>query len=424
MASVVDDPNGRRRILFVAPDEKRKTIRLGKIDRKSAESICRHVEHLLAGKINGQPLPRDTAAWLTEVGAALKDKLAAVGLVAPPPAKATVENLLSDYLGRADVKESTKTVRATWGKQLKEHFGARLVSDIGPRDAEALRDALVRRELAGPTVGRVLRFARQLFALAVRRDILTKNPFDTLAYNFREGAGKPRDFAEADDVERLLAVCAPCWRVLIALGRYGALRCPSEALILRWADVNLPERRLTVRSPKTESQGKAWRVVPIAPALAPVLEEAWALAEGHEYVVDMPQYRVRAGNWIGCNLRTQLTRLMKRANVPCWSRPFRVLRSSCVSDWAKDHPIHAVAAWAGHTVPVAGKHYLTVTDGDFRRATGTEAAQKAAQQIPAGTRTGSQSSAKQNPEVVVTASSYEVLRFAAKEESYPARIRT
>ena len=40
MASIVNDPNGRKRILFVAPDGKRKTIRLGKIDRKSAESIC------------------------------------------------------------------------------------------------------------------------------------------------------------------------------------------------------------------------------------------------------------------------------------------------------------------------------------------------------------------------------------------------
>ena len=55
MASVVNDPNGRRRILFVAPDESRKTIRLGKIDRKSAESICRHVEALLAAHITGQP---------------------------------------------------------------------------------------------------------------------------------------------------------------------------------------------------------------------------------------------------------------------------------------------------------------------------------------------------------------------------------
>ena len=78
MASISNDPNGRRRILFVAPDESRKTIRLGKIDRKSAEAIARHVEALLAAKIGGQPVPRETAVWLARIGMALRDKLAAV----------------------------------------------------------------------------------------------------------------------------------------------------------------------------------------------------------------------------------------------------------------------------------------------------------------------------------------------------------
>ena len=63
MASISNDPNGRKRILFVAPDGSRKTIRLGRIDRKSAEAIKRHVEALLSAKIGGQPVPRDTAAW-------------------------------------------------------------------------------------------------------------------------------------------------------------------------------------------------------------------------------------------------------------------------------------------------------------------------------------------------------------------------
>jgi hypothetical protein len=57
MASLVDDPGGRRRILFATPGESRKTIRLGKCDRKSAESICRHVEALRrsGGEANDTP---------------------------------------------------------------------------------------------------------------------------------------------------------------------------------------------------------------------------------------------------------------------------------------------------------------------------------------------------------------------------------
>ena len=48
---------------------------------------------------------------------------------------------------------------------------------------------------------------------------------------------------------------------------------------------------------------------------------------------------------------------------------FKVFRSSCVTDWARDHAVHVVAAWAGHTVAVAGKHYLTLTDSDWVKAT-------------------------------------------------------
>ena len=86
MASVVNDPGGRRRILFVAPDGSRKTIRVGKCDRKTAEAVAGRVEALLAAKIGGQPVPRDTAVWLASIGPKLRDRLAAVGLVNPSTA--------------------------------------------------------------------------------------------------------------------------------------------------------------------------------------------------------------------------------------------------------------------------------------------------------------------------------------------------
>ena len=395
MASVVNDSNGRKRIQFVGENGARKTIRLGRIDRKSAESICRHVEHLLGAKISGQPIPREAAVWLAGIGEPLRDRLAKAGLVEAQQ-RVTLADLLEQYLGRADVKESSKTARRCWGKQLIELLGNRPVATITPRDAERVRDALAQAGLAGSTVGRRLRFARQLFRMAALSGLIQRNPFDCLSHNFREGNLPQRDYAEVKDVERLLEQSPPPWRVLIALGRYAALRCPSEALLLRWTDVNLPSRRLTVTSPKTENQGKPWRVVPIVPRLAEVLREAWELAEpGAEYVVDLPQYRDSAENWINCNIRTQLARIARRAGVPAWKRPFRVLRSSCVTDWAREHPVHCVAAWAGHTVAVAGRHYLTVTDADFERATGGAKsgafeAQKAAQQATAGNGSESQ----------------------------------
>jgi hypothetical protein len=81
MASIANDPNGRRRILFVAPDGKRKTIRLGKVDRKTAEHVCYHVEALLASKIMAAPMPRTTAVWVSCIGDVLRRRLVAAGLL-------------------------------------------------------------------------------------------------------------------------------------------------------------------------------------------------------------------------------------------------------------------------------------------------------------------------------------------------------
>ena len=47
MASISCDPGGQRRILFVAPDGKRKTVRLGKLAQRDAESIKFRIEQLL-----------------------------------------------------------------------------------------------------------------------------------------------------------------------------------------------------------------------------------------------------------------------------------------------------------------------------------------------------------------------------------------
>ena len=54
-------------------------------------------------------------------------------------------------------------------------------------------------------------------------------------------------------------------------------------------------------------------------------------------------------------------------------------------------PAHVAAAWIGHSVEIANKHYWQVTDDDFARAVGkTKAAQNPAQQVHAGPRRGSQ----------------------------------
>lgn len=62
MASIATQPDGRRRIVFEAGDGKRRTLRLGKCPLRAAETVRLHVERLLASKLHGSALERDTAA--------------------------------------------------------------------------------------------------------------------------------------------------------------------------------------------------------------------------------------------------------------------------------------------------------------------------------------------------------------------------
>jgi hypothetical protein len=90
---------------------------------------------------------------------------------------------------------------------------------------------------------------------------------------------------------------------------FGGLRCPSEVLTLRWADV----------------------------------------------------------------LRTQLLRIIKRAGLAPWTKAFRNLRASRETELVASFPIHVVCAWIGNSQRIAVKHYLTVTEADFAQATGRAA---------------------------------------------------
>ena len=110
MACVIDDPNGRKRIQFMAGDGSRRTVRLGRCSRRDAEQVCRHIEALLAATISGQPVSRETAVWLSGIGHKLHDRLARAALV---EARAAIEGttlgpFIDAYIaGRVDAKPRT-----------------------------------------------------------------------------------------------------------------------------------------------------------------------------------------------------------------------------------------------------------------------------------------------------------------------------
>ncbi|MFN9365625.1 MAG: hypothetical protein ACK6CE_12625, partial [Planctomycetota bacterium] len=67
MASIARDRNGCRRILFIAPDGKRPTIRLGKVSQRTAEGIRYRVEQLLESLQFNRPMEAELAAWVKDL---------------------------------------------------------------------------------------------------------------------------------------------------------------------------------------------------------------------------------------------------------------------------------------------------------------------------------------------------------------------
>lgn len=151
--------------------------------------------------------------------------------------------------------------------------------------------------------------------------------------------------------------------MLIALARWGGLRTPSEPLALKWTDVDFDRRRFIVRASKTEHhEAGGVRVVPMFPELAEHFQAAFDEAPvGAEHVIT--RYRDPT-----VNLRTGLIRLIERAGLKPWPKPWQNLRASRATELADEYPSHICTAWLGHTEAVADEFYRTVTDEHFDRA--------------------------------------------------------
>ncbi len=365
MASVCNDPGGRKRIIFQDRDGERKPIYLGKCSKKHASEIKTRVETINGALIAGYALDGNTAEWLGTIGNVLHSKLALVGLVAPREAGENEHVCLGDFLDaflkrRENAKpNSYKNYKQAVGK-LEDHFGRAIeLRDLSHGMAEEFAIALTEKH-SKAYAGRLVKFARQFFHLARREKLIGENPFEGIKASAQTNESR-KVFVTTETAAKVLDACPNAeWRLIFALARYGGLRCPSEVLTLRWADVDWEKGRMLVHAPKTEHhEGNGDRLVPIFPELRPYLEEAWDPSAVHV---------ITRNQGAGINLRTQLLRIIGRAGLKPWEKLFQNLRASRETELASRFPMHVVCAWIGNSQRIAAKHYLQVTDGDFDAA--------------------------------------------------------
>ena len=363
--------DGRTRVTFGLGDNEKKA-------RACALRVLELREHLIGGGHPGA-----FADWIDRLSPKRRRGLVKLGFIEPAQAADTaapaavapvlkLEAWIDKFLEQKAHEHKPRT-RETYKQtkaRLVKQFGATIpLAEITPAGAKEWEAAMRTEGLGVATVRFHCRNAKAIAGEAVRQELIVRDPFRHLASAAVAGAKVYVSVADALKVIDKL----PDWRyrALFALCRFGGLRSTSETHLLTWDRVLWEGSRLLVEAPKTTRRNDAepsTRFVPITPTLAPFLREAEKAGVGP---LVLPA--LTADPKI---LHRRVEAAAIAAGVKPWPKVLQALRQSCETDWLAQHPAHVCAAWIGHSVAVQSKHYATVHEADFARASDPKAAEK------------------------------------------------
>ena len=395
MASYKYDKSTRKaEIQFYDRDRKRRTVRLSDVTKTFADRFHTAVERLNDARRTGGSIDNHVADFVRELGDVYYAKLAKVDLVAPRMAPietddvgepevveplATLGPYLTAYLEtRTDLKPSTLLIYRQVEQNLRAYFTPAVpIESITEGHVVDFGRWLDSQGYSRTTIDRRLSFCRTIFSHAVLHRLLPANPFDGFRKQLRglvsRNNRKRMQLIPRDHIARVLEQCPDAeWRCLVALSRFAGLRVPSEALSLRWSDVDWHQNVIRIPCPKLEHiEGHEDREIPIFAELRPHLEECFESAEpGADYVItrNRPPVLKSGAGWANANLRTRLEKIIKRAGLKPWPRLWHNMRASCQTELSDVFPAHVVCRWIGNSEDVAREHYLQVTPEHFQRA--------------------------------------------------------
>lgn len=404
MAGITSYSGGRRRITFKDARGNRKSLRIGKVDMKTAETVAGHVETLVGCQLASSGIPPATATWLAAIAPALREKLAGVGLIDAEKRQAEVERKKAEAEAKANAlgpfidayiaereslhkvgKLASETIRldrvtrdnlcAYFGedKPITEITGGHasgfytyLLTKGGAPVKQCASFTIVRERtpLAEATARKRAAIASRFFNHAIDLRIIDRNPFAKVAKS--NIATKRKAFVtEADALKVLEQLPNPEWKVMFALSRWGGLRVTSEVVLLEWSHIDWEAKTILIHSPKTQRYvGHETRYIPLFPELAKVLRELQAVAPaGKKAVLQMSRF------WTGGNsVRDPLKTAIKRAGLTVWPRLWHSLRATRQTELEDRFPSHVVCKWMGNSKEVAREHYLTVEPHHFAAA--------------------------------------------------------
>jgi integrase len=184
-------------------------------------------------------------------------------------------------------------------RHLLPALGRRRIATVTVDDIADLIRGLVAQGRAPRTITGALATLGSILRYALRRGYITDNPLPRLEAGERpRPVPSPQRALGQEEIARLLAACAPRYRLLIVTALYTGMRI-SELLALTWRDVNFAAGVIHVHAQLSRAQrdvpaervapktAAAIRDIPLVDQLAGLLHEhqrATAFAQPGDYV--------------------------------------------------------------------------------------------------------------------------------------------
>ena len=305
---------------------------------------------------------------------------------ADKPAKITLTEFIKEHkrLMKGQVAHSTLIEQDRILNLFKEHVGVNVCLDkIRPCHAEAFVSFRLTQNRAIATVNKEIRTLRGVFNLAITpRGYISQgtNPFEKIKQ--RKIADKPIRYVSPEDLSAVIAQTPNLWWKAFLTVAYTTAGRKDEILNLTWADVDFENNLIKFIPKKAEKRLLSWepkdhesRIIPVPAKVVYILAEMQSTADNISPYIFISSDRLtqilkrrETGKWnsssdIINNMLTRLKMFCRRANVKQFC--FHDLRRSCITNWAKLLPIHAVQELAGHSkIDTTRKYYLSVGEAD------------------------------------------------------------
>lgn len=335
---------------------KRRRFKLARYSEREARQITQRIEQLEQSILAATDPPPEVYEWLDRIDDSLRRRLANAGLCS---------DVEYSVHGLADEWFESRKPNITKGTQAVVVQSVKAIKEFLPHDPDVaeVTESMTREwkttleEIYSPeTADKRLLYMKAMFGKAVRERVIRNNPMSW--FKTRKFPGAKKAHITSERIEKLIKI-APSeeWRMLLAVARYCAVRCPSEIKQMKWSDWDWRNKWITIRSPKTAKYPNgASRQCPLFRKLRPHVAEHEGRTDD-EFV--FPFLRSTY------TLATHFEQWMKGYGLTLWNRPFTSLRSSRIEDLLRlGKQPHVVAKWVGNSAETIWRSYAHCLDSD------------------------------------------------------------